>query len=224
MPERELAPDLIARLVEAGRSEDIGAALARLISPEEQLPAGEITRCCKNRWFALAESLSTDDLEALTRALTVAESSLHGWRAGSASPAIWTFTVFDQRFPERAGGLADWVLAHTDNDYVPSGSSNLGARSRDELVRRRRIGGASRRHQACRDRAGGRGSQASCCTGYSRSGERGQERRLEGRRRSSLERGRSTSVRAGWCKHARPRTSLGSRNSDRAHRGGGQHD
>jgi hypothetical protein len=137
MSERELPPDLIIRLVQAGRSQDVGAALAQLITPAEQLSAGEIMRCCKVRWYALAQSQPADDLEALIHALTVAESSLDGWRAGSVSPAIWTFSVFARR-PERAGDLADWVLARTDNHYLPFGSSNFGARSRDELARRRR--------------------------------------------------------------------------------------
>jgi hypothetical protein len=95
-------------------------------------------RCCRDRWVALAQSHSVDNLEALIRGLTVAESSFQGWQAGSVSPVIWAFVVFERRAPARAGKLADWVLAHTDNHYLPFGSSSFSARSRDKLALRRR--------------------------------------------------------------------------------------
>jgi len=78
----------------------------------------------------LAKSLSDGELEALIRALTVAERDIPGFGAGSVSSIIWAFHCLEQRKQCRPDVLADWVLANTTNPYVPFGHYNTsGARS-----------------------------------------------------------------------------------------------
>jgi hypothetical protein len=67
------------------------------------------------------------------RSLTIAEVILDGWTAGSVSPVIWTFRVFQSKFADKADVLADWVLPRTVNQYLPYGKHNFGARSLSQL-------------------------------------------------------------------------------------------
>ena len=108
--------------------------------------------------------VATDhDLAALIKTLTVLEERLPEFRAGSVSPVIWLFRRLSDRSPADLTPLVDWVLAHTQNPYLPFGTSNFGARSSAELVTRsalsaeraarRRADEANRQLQAERCRA-----------------------------------------------------------------------
>jgi hypothetical protein len=90
-------------------------------------------RLSQATWTASASTLSWVELAALVRALTIAEVVLDGWTAGSVSPVIWTFRVFQSKFADQADVLADWVLSRTINEYLPYGTYNFGERSRSEL-------------------------------------------------------------------------------------------
>ena len=70
---------------------------------------------------------------ALIRAITVAERDFPSFGGGSVSGVIWTFHRLDQRKAGSVDALADWILAHTENIYVPFGRNNGGARSLAEL-------------------------------------------------------------------------------------------
>ena len=79
-------------------------------------------------WNVCAATLSTDDLIALIKALTVCERVFR-WRGGSVSSVIWIYRILERREPEMAHEVADWILARTSNRYLPFGFHNYDAHS-----------------------------------------------------------------------------------------------
>lgn len=133
MTDGEISAALLLRLVRAGNDPDVERALRESIPEDERGPVGSIMRLSPAPWTASASTLSRVELEALVRALTIAEVILDGWTAGSVSPVIWTFRVFQSKFADQADVLADWVLSRTANEYLPYGTYNFGARSLSQL-------------------------------------------------------------------------------------------
>lgn len=81
-----------------------------------------------NQWNEVADPLVEVDLQNLVRGLTAAELEL-GWYGGSVASVIYLYRCYEARFPEQANTLADWVLARSENEYVPFGRMRAGARS-----------------------------------------------------------------------------------------------
>jgi hypothetical protein len=128
----EIPTIFLRRLIAIGESQDF-SELRQLFAEFPPDSVGHFMRQSPQFWYSIADSLSDLELEALIRALTVAERDFPSFGGGSVSGVIWTFKRLDQR---KAGGidaLADWILARTANDYVPFGRSNGGARSLAEL-------------------------------------------------------------------------------------------
>jgi hypothetical protein len=75
--------------------------------------------------------MSTEDLAALIKGLTVAEKQFH-WAGGSVAAAIWVFRELQKRDSGLSRVVADWILVRTNNPYLPFGSHNRHARSVDE--------------------------------------------------------------------------------------------
>ncbi len=84
-------------------------------------------------WYQIADTLSENKIVALIKALTLLEQ-YPSFKAGSVAPAIWLF----RRLPDANGRveLINWILNHTENDYLPFGSSNHGAKSLDDYHHR----------------------------------------------------------------------------------------
>ncbi|MDF1658777.1 MAG: hypothetical protein P1U58_14275 [Verrucomicrobiales bacterium] len=103
-------------------------------------------------WQAECASLDRTALELLIRGLTLAERELE-WTGGSVSGVIWTYRIFEQRHPEAAEELADWILRNSKNDYVPFGDNHGGVQSLDEyqLYQLRKF--AKQRNHEERDKA-----------------------------------------------------------------------
>jgi hypothetical protein len=72
--------------------------------------------------------MERDPLVMLAKGLVRAEQ-LPQWSAGSVAGAIWVFRVFQRRFPQEADSLAEWMLANSENPWVPFGSNRGGSRS-----------------------------------------------------------------------------------------------
>ena len=129
---RELPAELIEHLVELGASdryEECSALCERF--PGAQ--SGAFMRLAPQTWRNTADLLSSSQLAALIKTLTVLEKRLPNCRAGSVSPVIWLFQKLSERSGDDLPELGDWILAHTDNPYLPYGSFNHGARSIREL-------------------------------------------------------------------------------------------
>lgn len=131
----ELPQELIRHLVEVGQTDQFGAC--------DELPvrypassSGTFMRFAPESWYEVAASLTDHDLAALIKTLTVLEERLPEFRAGSVSPVIWLFRRLSDRSPADLTPLVDWVLAHTENPYLPFGTSNFGAKSSAELAAR----------------------------------------------------------------------------------------
>ena len=89
-------------------------------------------RLAPQSWYEVAASLDDAQLIACIKALTALER-LPNFKAGSVSPVIWLFRKLSERSRDDLTPVIDWVLAHTENPYLPFGSNNLGAQSLEEL-------------------------------------------------------------------------------------------
>ena len=97
--------------------------------------SGQFMRQPPTFWTDIGVNLSAQEIIALIKALTVAEREVAEMKAGSVSPVIWLYRHLRQRFPGDYTELEEWILRQTDNDYLPWGTSNHGARSLDEFRR-----------------------------------------------------------------------------------------
>ena len=129
---KEISQELVDHLVDIGRSEnfhDLGNVSDRF--PEAK--QGSFMRLRPEAWYQIADTLSENRIVALIKALTLLEQ-YPNFKAGSVAPVIWLF----RRLPganDRVE-LINWILSHTDNDYLPFGSSNHGAKSLDDYRQR----------------------------------------------------------------------------------------
>ncbi len=128
----EIPAVFLRRLIAIGESQDF-PALQQLFAEFPAESMGHFMRQSPEFWHSIADSISNTELEALIRALTVAERDFPAFGGGSVSGVIWTFHRLQQRTKTELDALADWILAHTGNGWAPFGRSNLGARSLAEL-------------------------------------------------------------------------------------------
>ena len=122
-----------ARLVEIGRSESFDE-LGALSIVQDQSAFWNFVGTEHDSIRAFADQLSQADLVAFAKALTVAEDRAYGGYA-SVSPVIDLYRKIDD--PDRT--VADWILKHTHNEYLPFGGGRLrwnrGAKSIAEYDR-----------------------------------------------------------------------------------------
>jgi hypothetical protein len=118
-----------ATLDDAAMARFLGAA-GRLEVPRfglDPAAAGALAPRARHRpgvstdWAAAAEPLSEDDLVALIRLFTLAESALSGWEAGDTSPVIPLARELKRR-GRFAAELNSWIKANTDNRFLPYGN------------------------------------------------------------------------------------------------------
>lgn len=128
----EIPTIFLRRLIAIGESQDF-SELRQLFAEFPPDSVGHFMRQSPQFWYSVADSLSDTELEALIRAITVAERDFPSFGGGSVSGVIWTYRRLEQRKRCRIDVLAEWILAHTANDWAPFGSSNGGARSLAEL-------------------------------------------------------------------------------------------
>jgi len=110
--------------------EDVAALL------QQVAPFDAINRLHWSDWDLASQRLATADLAALVRGVTIAEEGLLGWSGGSVSAAIWVFRKLQERDAVLAEEMADWVLRHTTNPWLPFGTQNFGACSLAEYRNR----------------------------------------------------------------------------------------
>jgi hypothetical protein len=123
-----LDAELVGQIIGIGRSATNDGETEVLRRIEPLAPYDAINRLHWREWDAITQTLPTDDLIALVKGLTLAE--LHNrWAGGSVSSVIWTFRELGRRSAEFNDELADWILARTNNPYVPFGTQNHGAKS-----------------------------------------------------------------------------------------------
>lgn len=72
--------------------------------------------------WTVAEPLSDEQVEALTRFFTLAEVQFAGWDSGRQSPVIALVRILKKR-GSFTRELRRWIKSHTDNRYLPYGSA-----------------------------------------------------------------------------------------------------
>ncbi len=123
-------PKLIDKLISAGRSPE--AKLGQITKEIEDLaPYGSINTRGPDFWKTIPPDIKDDDLFAIIRAVTLAEKE-YQWSGGSAAAVIWIFRKIQLRSLPLSDEVANWVLANTENYYLPFGFNNYGARSLDD--------------------------------------------------------------------------------------------
>ncbi|TGG93955.1 hypothetical protein E4656_07145 [Natronospirillum operosum] len=75
----------------------------------------------EERWAALLDSLSTDQLVGLMRLCTLAEQHLAGCAAGEQSVVIHAFRRYRQQLGRPDPELTRWIRSHSDNRFLPYG-------------------------------------------------------------------------------------------------------
>lgn len=116
---------LLRRLIEIGESQDF-SVLQQLFVEVALDGVGHRMRNAPQFDDSVIEPLSDAELEALIRAITIAERDVPLFSGGSASGVISLFRCLAQRKRRRPDDLADWVLANTTNSYAPFGVYNRG--------------------------------------------------------------------------------------------------
>lgn len=79
------------------------------------------------------ESLTSEDLVSLIKALTIGEREFKGWKSGSVSPVIRLFRKLCEVDPSQIDIVAKWILEHTTNPYLPWGTTRTQAKSIHEF-------------------------------------------------------------------------------------------
>ena len=108
------------------------------------LPFDWINRQHWEAWDSITEEMEHDQLVMLAKGLVRSEKLLR-WSGGSVAAAIWVFRVFQRRFPQEANSVAEWMLANSDNPWVPFGSNRGDARSLADVESARTAKNARRR-------------------------------------------------------------------------------
>jgi len=85
-------------------------------------------------WEDILPALSDEELFSIVRSTVLAEKE-HKWSGGSAASVIYIFREVQQRTRMFTEEVADWVLANTNNHYLPFGFNNHEARSLEDYWR-----------------------------------------------------------------------------------------
>ena len=124
--------DFLQRLIAIGAAQTF-SSLSEFFDKYPPDRFGHIMRQSSEFWRNAVRPLSDFELESLVRTLTIAERDFPAFGGGSVSGVIFAFHQLQERTQSSLDELADWVLAHTNNPYVPFGTSNHSARSLSEL-------------------------------------------------------------------------------------------
>jgi len=126
-------PEVVKHLIEVGRSETFEV----LRNLERRFPGLRSDRSTaeidvswyKIDWTFISCLIPDEDVICLVKSMTMLEH-YPNFKAGSASPIFLVFRGSPQ--VGRREDLINWILRRTNNDYLPFGGVNLGAKSIDE--------------------------------------------------------------------------------------------
>ncbi|MEM7080096.1 MAG: hypothetical protein AAF513_15855 [Pseudomonadota bacterium] len=122
-------PNILNKPLDQQAVESLLAELTRLVATGEdwadQLPdfdaAAYVQLASHADWAEASQAYSSDQLVALIRLFTVAETRFPGWRADDKSPVIPWVALLKSR-GEFTPELKRWIKARTDNRFLPHGS------------------------------------------------------------------------------------------------------
>ena len=96
-----------------------------------------INRLSRKYWDNITAELSLKQVVQLIKILTLSEMYFK-WSGGSVSSVIWIFKELERRDMQLSREIADWVLSHTDNIYLPFGTNNYYSKSLSEYYNNQR--------------------------------------------------------------------------------------
>jgi hypothetical protein len=138
-----LTNQLLARLIGIGRREAFDE-FQQLLTDFPEARSGQLMRQPLQEWYEVVQRYSRDEVTALVKALTAAERDLPNFCGGSVSPVIALYRYLLDSTRDEFTELRDWVVAHTQNRYLPFGSSRYHPSSLSEYHRQ------TAEHEACR--------------------------------------------------------------------------
>lgn len=112
--------NVLSKFIDLSREQQL-EDLGQQLSPEQQQLQAPLMQLGKDSWFAIADTLSDQELVELMRFFTVAEN-LPGWEAGDKSPVIWLGKILKKRGTGIDRELVIWIKAHSNNQFLPHGS------------------------------------------------------------------------------------------------------
>ena len=108
----------LARLLEAAcclDEENFGLAA------QEVRDLAAVARHPDSDWSERSETLSNEEIQALIRLFTLAESRLPGWESGAGSPVVPLAAALKRRGAYPAD-LTQWIKSNSRNRFLPYGS------------------------------------------------------------------------------------------------------
>lgn len=129
-----LTNELLMRLIGIGGREAFDEFQKFLID-FPQARSGQLMRQPFQEWYEVARRYSRDEVTSLIKALTVAERELPNFCGGSVSPVISLYRYLLDSTGDDFTELREWVVAHTQNHYLPFGSSRYRPASLAEYHR-----------------------------------------------------------------------------------------
>lgn len=122
-----IVPDyLINMLVEIGSSKDIPGRIKSAIL----INNGYVMRLGPRYWKEKCKTLNKAEVIALIKCFTIIEKlRINDWSGGSISPVIYLFEYLIKLDPSNEEEIANWILANTNNEYLPYGRFNWNANS-----------------------------------------------------------------------------------------------
>ncbi|NIP16300.1 MAG: hypothetical protein GWM88_16795 [Pseudomonadales bacterium] len=108
----------LARLLDAAcalEAENFG------LSAQEVRDLAAVSRHPESDWSSRAETLDEEEICALIRLFTLAESRLAGWESGAGSPVVPLAAALKGRGSYPAD-LTRWIKSNTANRFLPYGN------------------------------------------------------------------------------------------------------
>lgn len=79
-------------------------------------------------WNEEIKEINNENLIFLFKGIVFVEKELC-WNGGSVAGGIWIYKEIDFRNLDNDYNIANWTFANTNNDYLPFGSKNYGAKN-----------------------------------------------------------------------------------------------
>jgi hypothetical protein len=112
----------------------LGRNNGELLGEVNGLPSPSAFGIFWQRWQEILGFWNPDDLQDLIKGFVYYEMLPPANGFGSVPPVPQIFSIYLSKVSrEQSNSLADWILAHTVNEYCPYGTNNHGARSLKEL-------------------------------------------------------------------------------------------
>lgn len=109
-------------LIEIGTNQKINSEQKVVLSKLD-----DINRKSHKFWHSSIIDLDDETLVKLYKGIVIVEKELN-WAGGSVAGGVWVYKEIVNRKLDNNYFIADWTLSITNNNYLPFGSTNYGAK------------------------------------------------------------------------------------------------